>query len=52
VSEEDGKKVVKVLEAGKPVAREVTVGRSSGDRTEIKSGLKEGESVVLPGESK
>jgi biotin carboxyl carrier protein len=52
VSEEDGKKVVKVLEAGKPVAREVTVGRTSGDRIEIKSGLKEGESVVTGGEAK
>ncbi|HZN62635.1 MAG TPA: hypothetical protein VFC90_09545 [Planctomycetota bacterium] len=52
VSEEDGKKVVKVLDGGKPVAREVSVGRTSGDRTEIKSGLKEGEEVVTGGEVK
>ncbi|HKS15758.1 MAG TPA: hypothetical protein VJU16_00440, partial [Planctomycetota bacterium] len=52
VSEEDGKKVVKVFEGGKSVSREVSVGRSSGDRTEIKSGIKEGEEVVVGGETK
>ncbi len=52
VSEEDGKKVVKVLEGGKSVAREVSVGRTNGDRTEIKSGVKEGEEVVIGGETK
>jgi multidrug efflux pump subunit AcrA (membrane-fusion protein) len=52
VSEEDGKKMVKVFESGKSVAREVSVGRTSGDRTEIKSGLKEGEEVVVGGASK
>ena len=52
VSEEDGKKIVKVFEGGKAVARAVTVGRTSGDRTEIKTGLKEGEEVVVGGEGK
>ncbi len=52
VSEEDGKKVVKVVEGGKPVAREVSVGRTNGDRTEIKSGVKEGEQVVIGGDTK
>lgn len=47
VSEENGKKTVKVLENGKPVSREVSVGRTNGDRTEIKSGVREGEEVVI-----
>jgi multidrug resistance efflux pump len=49
VSEEDGKKVVKVLEGGKPVTREVTVGRAHDGRTEIKSGVNEGDEVVTGG---
>ncbi|HEU4339656.1 MAG TPA: hypothetical protein VFS19_06270, partial [Planctomycetota bacterium] len=52
VTEEDGKKFVKVMEGGKPVSREVTVGRVNGDRTEVKSGVKEGEDVVVVGDSK
>ena len=52
VTEEDGKKFVKVLEGGKPVPREVTVGRVNGDRTEVKSGIKEGEDIVVVGETK
>ena len=52
VTEEDGKKVVKVMESGKPVPREVTIGRVNGDRTEVKSGVKEGEDVVVVGDSK
>jgi HlyD family secretion protein len=52
VTEEDGRKMVKVLEGGKPVARDVSVGRVNGDRTEIKSGVKAGEEVVIGGESK
>ncbi len=47
VTEESGKKYVKVVEAGKPVQREVGVGKTNGERTEIKSGLKEGEEVMM-----
>ncbi|HEY3225602.1 MAG TPA: hypothetical protein VGK61_01245 [Planctomycetota bacterium] len=46
VTEEAGKKYVKVVEAGKPVQREVGVGKTNGERTEIKTGLKEGEEVM------
>ncbi|HKS17017.1 MAG TPA: HlyD family efflux transporter periplasmic adaptor subunit [Planctomycetota bacterium] len=46
ITEESGKKFVKVLESGKAVQREVGVGRTNGERTEIKTGLKEGEEVV------
>ena len=52
VTDDDGKKSVKVWEGGKSVAREVTTGRTSGDRIEIKSGLKEGDEVVMGGEAK
>ena len=52
VSEEDGKKLVKVYEGGKSVPREVTVGRVNGDRTEIKTGIKEGDEVVIGGDTK
>jgi len=52
VTEEDGKKLVKVYEGGKSVAREVTVGRVNGDRTEIKAGIKEGDEIVTGGETK
>jgi multidrug resistance efflux pump len=49
VTEEASRKFVKVLEGGKPVPREVVTGKTSGEKIEIKSGLKEGEEVVLGG---
>ena len=47
VREEQGKSYVFAVEKGKAVRREVKVGVSSGDRVEILSGVKPGESVVL-----
>lgn len=47
VREEQGKSYVFAVEKGKAVRREVKVGVSSGDRLEILSGVKPGESVVL-----
>ena len=52
VTEEASRKFVKVIEGGKPVPREVTTGRTSGEKIEVKSGLKEGEEVVLGGAPK
>jgi len=52
VTEEASKKFVKVIEGGKPVAREVMTGRTNGEKIEIKSGLKEGEEVVVGGGAK
>lgn len=43
----DGTRTLYVLEDGAPVARQVATGASDGDRTEIVSGLEEGEKVVL-----
>ncbi len=36
-----------VLEGGKPVARDVSTGLSDGERTEVLSGLREGEAVIV-----
>lgn len=47
VREEQGKSHVFVVEKGKAVRREVKVGISDGDRLEIRSGVKPGETVVL-----
>ncbi|SFF84464.1 HlyD family secretion protein [Planifilum fulgidum] len=47
VREEQGKSFVFAVEKGKAVRREVKVGISSGDRLEILSGVKPGETVVL-----
>ncbi len=45
--EEQGKSFVFAVEKGKAVRREVKVGISDGDRLEIRSGVKPGETVVL-----
>ncbi len=42
-----GSKVVFVLENGKPVKREIETGISDGRVVEVKSGLKEGEEIIL-----
>jgi multidrug efflux pump subunit AcrA (membrane-fusion protein) len=48
VHEEDDRYVVYVAQkGGKPQAREVTPGRTDGDNTEILSGLREGEEILL-----
>lgn len=49
ITEKSGKTVVKVLEGGEGLVREVAKGRSNGKMVEIKSGLKEGEEVVVGG---
>jgi HlyD family secretion protein len=36
-----------VLEGGKPVARDVSTGLSDGERTEVLSGLREGETIIM-----
>lgn len=43
----DGTKVVYVLENGEKTAVEVETGLSTGSQTEIKSGLKEGDEIVI-----
>ncbi len=55
IHEEDEKSFVYVLgKNGKQQQREVTTGQSDGDNTEILSGLREGEEILLerPGEKK
>jgi multidrug efflux pump subunit AcrA (membrane-fusion protein) len=48
VHEEDDRYVVYVTQkGGKPLAREVRPGRTDGDNTEILSGLREGEEILL-----
>ena len=43
----DGTKVVYVLKNGEKTAVEVETGLSTGSQTEIKSGLKEGDEIVI-----
>lgn len=43
----DGTKVVYVLKSGEKTAVEVETGLSTGSQTEIKSGLKEGDEIVI-----
>lgn len=51
--ETDGdKRVVQVWDGSKQVRREVETGETSGGRTEILSGVSEGEKVVVPAKSK
>jgi len=47
IRREEGQKVVSVLEPGGPVRRVVQTGWKDRQYTEIKSGLKEGERVLL-----
>ena len=48
IKKRDGKSYVNVLGAdGKAVEREITVGLKDSMNTEVKSGLKEGEKVVM-----
>ena len=48
IKKRDGKSYVSVLGAdGKAVEREITVGLKDSMNTEVKSGLKEGEKVVM-----
>ena len=47
IFENAGKKVAYVLEEGKPVRREVTVGAIDANDAEIQSGIREGEDVLL-----
>lgn len=49
ITEDGGKKVAFVEEEGGFEERELTIGRTSGDRVEVLSGLKAGESVVVSG---
>jgi HlyD family secretion protein len=46
VHEEDGAQTVTVLEAGRPVPRPVEVGIAGPEATEIREGVREGETVV------
>jgi HlyD family secretion protein len=52
IMERDAKKFVYVVSAGKVVRRDVTTGIGNWDRTEIVSGLAEGESVITSLEQK
>ncbi len=48
VHDEDDKQIVYVARKGaKPEAREVRIGKTEGDQTEIVSGLREGEEILL-----
>ena len=47
IKREEGAKVVYVVENGKPVRRTIRTGWKDSDYTEIASGLKEGERVVV-----
>ena len=47
IFENQGRKVAYVLEDGKPVRREVTVGVIDANNAEIQSGIREGEDVLL-----
>ena len=47
IFENQGRKVAYVLEDGKPVRREVTVGAIDANDAEIQSGIREGEDVLL-----
>lgn len=48
IKKRDGKSYVSVLGAdGKAVEREITIGLKDSMNTEVKSGLKEGEKVVM-----
>ncbi len=44
---EDGTRTIYVLESGEPVARKVKTGATDGEKTEITSGLNDGEEVIL-----
>lgn len=46
VKEQDGRYYVEVMQAGKPIRRDVEIGLEGNDTTEITSGLSEGEEVV------
>jgi len=52
IKHNQGKTYVYVLENGKPVSREVTVGLSTISQTEVASGIEEGQEIVLVKESK
>ncbi|MFZ5535226.1 MAG: efflux RND transporter periplasmic adaptor subunit [Patescibacteria group bacterium] len=52
IKHNQGKTYVYILENGKPVSREVTVGLSTISQTEVASGVEEGQEVVLVKESK
>jgi HlyD family secretion protein len=43
----DGSRTLYVLENGQPKPIKVTVGATDGDRTEIISGLNDGDSVIV-----
>lgn len=48
ISSAGGKQTVSVLKNGKPSPREVTVGRSDGKMTHVKTGLEAGDKVAVP----
>ncbi len=47
IRREGGKKVVQVLDAGKPASRSIRTGAKDGSYTEILEGLTEGDAVVI-----
>ena len=49
VNQRDGKTIVLVLNDGRVVTQQVTVGNEFGDRVEIKQGLAGGEQVIIHG---
>jgi len=48
VASQSGKCTLNVSKDGKTASREVTVGKSDGKMTQIKTGLEPGEKVALP----
>jgi HlyD family secretion protein len=48
VSEQNGKTMVKVLQNGKYVAKQIKLGFKSGENVEVVSGLNEGDQVAVP----
>ncbi len=50
VLEKEDRKVVYVVEDGKAIEKEVTIGLDTGDYVEIKEGLKEEEEVIVEGQ--
>lgn len=47
--DEDGRPYVLVREAGKQVRRAISIGEVRGDRVRVRTGLAEGDEVVVPG---